>query len=430
MGLFRISLFSAAVLLPLLVAGCGSVQHDRGQPASDGEHLRQSHVDQPRRQRHAYRFRNNATQVTVTGSNDSSYTIDASGGTQKVSPAATTTYTVTAVGAGGTATAKTVVTVNSAILLLPLLPSRRIRPPSHPAARPLSPSRRPTLRKSRSPEAMAAPTRFLQPAERKRSARRRPPLTRPRPPAPAAAPRTALPLPSVLRLRPRPPWPSRPIQPASHAGSSSTLTVTATNATAVTVTGTDGSSYTLSPTGGTQKVSPSQTTTYTATATGAGGSAKATATVTVGIAGHRLHHRQTDHGCHRRLFHADGYGNQCHRGNGDRNRRQLLYAFANRRNAGCNPEANHHLHRDGHRRHRRRNRHRIGHCDSWRQRQSHPARRLHAAGEPHASTTTSACSMPTGTPTACSWAMTATTTTSMAWSIAPRGQIPALPPST
>ena len=65
------------------------------------------------------------------------------------------------------------------------------------------------------------------------------------------------------------------------AGHSSTLTVTATNATQVTVTGTDGSSYTLQPTGGTQAVSPAQTTTYTATATGAGGNVTATATVTV-----------------------------------------------------------------------------------------------------------------------------------------------------
>ena len=42
------------------------------------------------------------------------------------------------------------------------------------------------------------------------------------------------------------------------SGSSSTLTVTATNATPVTVTGTDGSTYTLQPTGGTQAVSPSR----------------------------------------------------------------------------------------------------------------------------------------------------------------------------
>ena len=61
-------------------------------------------------------------------------------------------------------------------------------------------------------------------------------------------------------------------------GASSTLTVTATNATQVTVTGTDGSSYTLQPTGGTQSVSPTATVTYTATATGTANSVTATVT--------------------------------------------------------------------------------------------------------------------------------------------------------
>jgi phospholipase C len=65
------------------------------------------------------------------------------------------------------------------------------------------------------------------------------------------------------------------------SGSSSVLTVTATNATQVVVTGTDGSSYTLQPNGGTQAVSPTATTTYTAVATGAAGKVSATATVTV-----------------------------------------------------------------------------------------------------------------------------------------------------
>ncbi len=65
------------------------------------------------------------------------------------------------------------------------------------------------------------------------------------------------------------------------SGSSSTLTVTATNATQVTVSGTDSSRFSLSSTGGTQVVSPTSTTTYTTTATGTGGTASATATVTV-----------------------------------------------------------------------------------------------------------------------------------------------------
>jgi phospholipase C len=65
------------------------------------------------------------------------------------------------------------------------------------------------------------------------------------------------------------------------AGTSSTLTVTATNATQVTISGSDGSSYTLNNTGGSKSVSPSTTTTYTATAAGIGGSVTAAATVSV-----------------------------------------------------------------------------------------------------------------------------------------------------
>jgi phospholipase C len=64
-------------------------------------------------------------------------------------------------------------------------------------------------------------------------------------------------------------------------GNSSTLTVTATNATQVTLAGTDNSTYNLQPSGGTEAVKPTSTTTYTATATGAGGSVSASTTVIV-----------------------------------------------------------------------------------------------------------------------------------------------------
>ncbi len=138
----------------------------------------------------------NATTVTLQGNDGSSYTLTGNGGTQVVSPKTTTTYTATATGAGGTATATATVSVSSVTATAP------------------------TVSMSASPMSISA-------------------------------------------------------------GSSSTLTVAATNATAVTVTGNDGSSYTLSGTGGTQAVSPAATTTYTATATGAGGTATATATVTV-----------------------------------------------------------------------------------------------------------------------------------------------------
>ena len=53
----------------------------------------------------------NATQVAVTGTDGSAYTLQANGGTQAVTPAATATYTATATGPGGDASASATVTV-------------------------------------------------------------------------------------------------------------------------------------------------------------------------------------------------------------------------------------------------------------------------------------------------------------------------------
>ncbi len=55
-----------------------------------------------------------ANQVTVAGSDGSKFTLQAYGGTQTVSPSATTTYTATAAGSQGNATASTTVTVGTA----------------------------------------------------------------------------------------------------------------------------------------------------------------------------------------------------------------------------------------------------------------------------------------------------------------------------
>ncbi len=72
------------------------------------------------------------------------------------------------------------------------------------------------------------------------------------------------------------------IPSAMTQGSSSTLTVTASNATQVVISNnTNSTTFTLSATGGTQKVTPTATTTYTATATGASGTATAQTTITV-----------------------------------------------------------------------------------------------------------------------------------------------------
>ena len=140
----------------------------------------------------------NATAVTVTGSDGSSYNLSATGGTQKVGPAATTTYTAKATGSGGNASATVVVTVTNSSSTAVMI--------------------------------VASPTSITD-------------------------------------------------------GGSSTLTVTATNATAVSLSGSDGSSYKLAAKGGTQKVTPTSTTTYTAEATGASGNASDTATVTVTASG-------------------------------------------------------------------------------------------------------------------------------------------------
>jgi hypothetical protein len=55
----------------------------------------------------------NATQVTITGTDGSTYTLPSSGGAQVVSPTASTTYTVTATGAGGKVSASATVTVTA-----------------------------------------------------------------------------------------------------------------------------------------------------------------------------------------------------------------------------------------------------------------------------------------------------------------------------
>jgi phospholipase C len=55
----------------------------------------------------------NATQVKVTGTDGSAYTLQPDGGTQAVSPTATATYTAAATGAGGNASATATITVSA-----------------------------------------------------------------------------------------------------------------------------------------------------------------------------------------------------------------------------------------------------------------------------------------------------------------------------
>ena len=68
----------------------------------------------------------NATQVIISDNPDSNtYTMAGAGGTQKVTPSATTTYTATATGKSGTATAQTTITVAPppTVKIRPILPA-------------------------------------------------------------------------------------------------------------------------------------------------------------------------------------------------------------------------------------------------------------------------------------------------------------------
>jgi phospholipase C len=134
-----------------------------------------------------------ATQVTVTGSDGTTYTFARTGGIESVKPSSTTTYTAVAINSKGTSSASATVTVDQT---------------------------QPTVSITATPSTITD-------------------------------------------------------------GESSSLQVTATNATQLVVTGSDGSSFTLQPTGGTQSVTPTATVTYTATATGGAASVTASAIVTV-----------------------------------------------------------------------------------------------------------------------------------------------------
>lgn len=219
----------------------------------------------------------NATQVTISGTDGSSYTLPAGGGTQSVTPKATTTYTATAVSPGANATAAVTVTVTSS-------PAATVNITANPTSVQAGASSILTVTATNATQVTVAgsdgssytlsPTGGTQSVSPKATTTYTATASGPGGNATATATVTvtANPAPTVTMTA----------NPASiTAGSSSTLTVSALNATQVTVSGSDGTTYTLAPTGGTQSVTPAQTTTYTATATGPGGSSTATATVTV-----------------------------------------------------------------------------------------------------------------------------------------------------
>ena len=219
----------------------------------------------------------NATQVTVTGTDGSSYTLHASGGTQAVSPAATTTYTATATGTGGKTSATATVTLMQN-------PPPTISITANPASIAAGSTSTLTVTAVLATQVTVTGTDgssySLQASGGTQSVS--PVATTTYTATATGAGGNASELATVTVVPNPAPTVSISASPASiRSGSSSTLTVSAAYAAQVTVTGTDGSSYTLQSNGGTQPVSPAVTTIYTAAAIGAGGKISATVTVTV-----------------------------------------------------------------------------------------------------------------------------------------------------
>jgi len=274
----------AAFLLPLFAVGC-SASHTIGTstPPSVSISANPTAID-PGGSATLTVTATDATQVTVAGTDGSSFTLSASGGTQKVTPSSTTTYTATAVGTGGTSSANIVVNVKSATPAAPTV-SIAANPPAITAGSSATLTVTATNATSITISGSDGSSYALAPAGGTQSVT--PAQTTTYTATATGAGGTAK---NTVTVTVNPSSPSAPTVTISAspnpiaAGSSSTLTVSATNATTVTITGSDGSSYTLAPTGGTQSVTPAQTTAYTATATGTGGSAKNSVTVTVNAA--------------------------------------------------------------------------------------------------------------------------------------------------
>jgi phospholipase C len=223
----------------------------------------------------------NATSVAIAGSDGSSYTLQAAGGTQAVTPSATTTYTVTAVGAGGKASATATVTVNATTTPAPTVtisanPASITAGASSTLTVAATNATSVTITGSDSSSYTLATTGGTQAVSPKATTTYTATATG------AGGTVTATATVTVTAVTAPAPTITITANPtAITAGTSSILTVSATNATTVTIAGSDKSSYTLAATGGTQAVSPAASTTYTATATGPGGTITATATVTV-----------------------------------------------------------------------------------------------------------------------------------------------------
>jgi phospholipase C len=224
----------------------------------------------------------NALSVTLSGSDGTNYTMAATGGTQVVTPATTTTYTATVTAVAGQVSAQATISVAGA----PTPPTVGISAnptsitPGSSSTLTIKATNATTVKVSGSDGtsftlAAAGGTQAVSPAATTTYT------------ASATGPGGSISASATVMVAAEPaPTVSISAAPASITpGASSTLTVAASNATSVTVSGSDGSTFSLAATGGTHTVTPSATTTYTASATGAGGKASAGTTVTVAAVG-------------------------------------------------------------------------------------------------------------------------------------------------
>jgi phospholipase C len=218
---------------------------------------------------------NNVTQVSVTGSDGSTYTLSATGGTESVKPAATTTYTALATSASGNVTATATVSVQpvmAATVNITANPTSIVAGASSVLTVSATNATQVTVTGSDGSTYTLGTTGGTQSVKPTATTTYTATAAGATGNVTATATVTVLPIATVTLTA----------NPTSITdGASSVLTAMATNATGVTITGSDGSTYSLSATGGTQSVQPTTTTTYTATATADSGNVTAAATVTV-----------------------------------------------------------------------------------------------------------------------------------------------------
>jgi len=227
----------------------------------------------------------NAIQVVITGSDNSSYTLLPSGGTQTVMPSVNTIYTAKATGAEGStaATATAAVTVSAAS---PATVSMKASPASITAGAASVLTVTATNATQVSLTGSDGTSYTLQPSGGTQSVSptSMTTYTAVASGATGTPPATVTTTVTVTAATVTEPTVTIAASPTSiQSGASSVLTVAATNATELTISGSDGTSYTLQPGGGNQSVTPTTTTTYTATATGAAGTTPATSSASITI---------------------------------------------------------------------------------------------------------------------------------------------------